>query len=68
MTEKANELLQKMASEVDNGKRSSFDSFFYLGYQKSIIEELEDNGYINVKNDVIASIELTRSGYEETKR
>lgn len=68
MTEKANELLQKMASEVDNGKRSSFDSFFYLGYPKSVIEELEDNGYINVKNDVIASIELTRSGYEEAKR
>lgn len=68
MTEKAKELLQKMASAFDKERRNSFDSFFYLGYPKSVIEELEDNGYIIAKNDVIASIELTRSGYEEAKR
>ena len=68
MTEKAKQLLQKMAFEIDSGRSNSFDSFFYIGYNDSVIEELEDNGYIIVKNDVIASIELTQSGYEEAKR
>ena len=68
MTDKAKELLQKMAYEYDASHRSSFDSMFYLGYADKVINELESLGYIICKNDVIASIELTESGYEESKR
>ena len=68
MTEKARELLINMASEYDQHRRSSFDSFFYLRYPESVIDELEENGCITRKNDIIASIILTQSGYEEATR
>lgn len=64
MTEQAVQLLKKMVAEFDKSECSSFDSMFYIGYQNSVIKELEDNGYITVKNDITGTIELTRSGYE----
>ena len=68
MTEKARQLLKNMASEYDQSGKKSFDSFFYLGYPKSVIDELEENSCIIRKNDIIASIVLTQSGYEEVIR
>lgn len=66
MTEKARQLLNSMASEYEQNSRNSFDSCFYLGYPKPVIDELEENGYITKKNNIIASISLTQTGYEKT--
>lgn len=68
MTDKAKELLQKMAYEYDKSGRSLFDSMFYLGFSDEVINELESLGYIICKNDVIASIALTKAGYEEANK
>lgn len=68
MTDKSKELLRKMASAYDDSHRSSFDSMFYLGFSDKVIHELESLGYIVCKNDVVASIVLTKTGYEEAKR
>ena len=68
MTEKARQLLNNLASEYDQHRRSSFDSCFYLGYPESVIDELEENGCITRKNNIIGSIILTQSGYEEATR
>ena len=46
MTDKAGQLLKKMASEYDQSHRDEFDSCFYLSYPKSVIDELEENGCI----------------------
>lgn len=68
MTDKAKELLQKMASAYDDSQRSSFDSMFYLGYSDKVINELESLECITRKNDIVASIILTKIGYEEAKK
>lgn len=65
MTDKARQLLKNMVSEYDQSSRDSFDSCFYLGYPESVIDELEENGCITRKNNIIGSIVLTQSGYEE---
>ena len=65
MTEKARQLLKNMASEHNQRNRNSFYSCFYLGYSKSVIDELEENGCIIRKNDIIASIVLTQFDNEE---
>ena len=68
MTDKAGQLLKKMASEYDQSHRDEFDSCFYLSYPKSVIDELEENGCITRKNNIIGSIILTPSGYEEATK
>lgn len=68
MSDKAIELLSKMASEYDSSHRQCFDSYFYIGYPDSVLTELENYGYILCKSDVIGSIELTRAGYNEAKK
>lgn len=67
MSEKAKELLYKMASAYENSKQNSFDSFFYSSYHNDVLVELENNGYINIKDDIIGSIELTDNGYAEAR-
>ena len=68
MTDKARQLLKNMASEYEHSNKDEFDSCFYLGYSKSVIYELEENGFITRKNNIIGSIILTQSGYEEAIR
>lgn len=65
MSDKALLLLHKMADEFKKSNRTSFDSMFYMNYPDSVVDELEDNGYIVRKNDIIASIVLTTAGYEK---
>lgn len=40
MTDKAKQLLVKMAQEYDSSGRNSFDSFFYLDFPENILIEL----------------------------
>ena len=68
MTDKARQLLKKLASEYDQNHRDEFDSCFYLSYPKPVIDELEENECITRKNNIIGSIILTQSGYEEATR
>lgn len=68
MTDKARQLLKNMASEYEQRNKDEFDSCFYLGYPKSVIYELEENGFITRKNNIIGSIILTQFGYEEATR
>ena len=68
MTDKARQLLKTMASEYNQSSKNEFDSCFYLGYPKSVIYELEENGFITRKNNIIGSIILTQSGYEDAIR
>lgn len=68
MSNEAKQLLVKMAREYDVSKRNSFDSFFYMDFQKRVLFELEDEGCIVIKNDVVGSIQLTEFGYQEANR
>lgn len=68
MTDKARQLLKNMAYEYDQSRRDSFDFGFYLGYPESVIDELEENGCITRKNNILGTIILTQSGYAEVIR
>lgn len=68
MTDKAKQLLVKMAQEYDTSKRNSFDSFFCLDFPENVLIELENEGCIVVKNNIIGSIHLTEYGYQEAKK
>lgn len=68
MTAKAKELLVVMASNYDQTKANSLDSFGYIGFPDRIIDELEKDGYIVKQNDIAGTIKLTRAGYEEAKK
>lgn len=58
MTKKAEELLSKLIEENTNNGTVSFDSTFYMGYDDSVLIELYNDGYIEIINDIIGSIEL----------
>lgn len=68
MSNKAKQLLVKLANEYDASGRNSFDSCFYMDFPESVLAELENDGCIIVKNDVIGSIQLTEFGYQEAKK
>lgn len=68
MTDTSRQLLKSMASEYDHRSRNSFDYGFYLRYPTSVIDELEENGYITRKRNIIGTIILTQSGSEEAIR
>lgn len=68
MSDKAKQLLEKLVQEYDASGHNSFDSFFYLGFPQSVLIELENEGCIIAKNDIIGSIELTDIGYQEAKK
>ena len=64
----AKELLSKMASSYDQNHKNSFDVVFYLGTPEYVLDELENAGYIFKQKDIVGTIKLTKSGYEEAKR
>ncbi|MBE6943836.1 MAG: hypothetical protein E7453_06200 [Ruminococcaceae bacterium] len=68
MTNKARELLQKMASAYDVDHRNDFDSTFYIGFPDAVIRELDIGNYIVKQNDVTGTIKLTDYGYNEAKK
>ncbi len=68
MTNKAKELLVKMANEYDVSGKTSFDSDFYISFSDNILTELANDGYITIVNDVVGSICLTELGYKESKK
>ncbi len=68
MTDKAKELLVKLANEQDASGQTSFDSTFYINFPKEDITDLENEGYIIVKNDLVGSMYLTDFGYQEAKK
>lgn len=68
MTDKAKELLVKMANEFDTSGRSSFDSTFYCNVPEKDIVDLENDGCVIIKDDIVGSMYLTDIGYQEAKK
>ena len=68
MTDKAKELLIKMANEFDISGQSSFDSTFYCNVSEKDIVDLENDGYIVIKDDIVGSMYLTDIGYQKAKK
>ena len=68
MTDKARELLQKMATAYDVDQCNDFDSTFYIGFPDTVIRELDIGNYIVKQNNVAGSIKLTEYGYNEAKK
>ena len=68
MTDKAKELLVKLANEYDASGQTSFDSTFYITFPEDSIVELENEGYIVVKNDLVGTMYLTKDGYRKAKK
>nr|WP_308743248.1 hypothetical protein [uncultured Anaerocolumna sp.] len=58
MSSKAEELLSKLKAEYESSQTKYFDSMFYIGYDDSVLIELHNEGYINIVDDVVGSIEL----------
>lgn len=68
MVESAKNLLVRMAKEYDDKKTTEFDSFFYLGVPGRVIDWLDDEGYIEKRNDIVGTIRLTERGYLAAKK
>lgn len=68
MTDKALELLQKMASAYDVDQHNDFDSSFYIGFPDTVIRELDIGNYIVMQNNIAGTIQLTEYGYNEAKK
>lgn len=68
MTDKAKELLIKMANSFDSAKQDRFDSLYYFSFPDSVIRELEDLGCIVKQNDIVETIKLTPYGYQLAKK
>lgn len=68
MTEKAKELLIKMASTYDENQKNYFDSLYYMGFPDSVVNELGACGCIIKQNDIAGTIKLTEFGYAEAKK
>ena len=68
MTEKAKELLIKLASAYDNSKKNDFDITNYIGFSDTVISELVNNGCIVKQKDIVGTIKLTEFGYTEAKK
>lgn len=68
MTERAKELLIKLASAYDDNKKNDFDITYYIGFPDAVIEELVIGGCIVKQNDIVGTIKLTEFGYAEAKK
>ena len=68
MTAKAKELLIMMASKYDQTKDNSLGFIDYMSFPDDVITELAHVGFIVKLNDIVGTIELTQSGYEEAKQ
>ena len=64
MSESGKLLLKKMAAEYDETGNSDFDSVFLFGCSNALLDELENQGYIIQKHDIIGTVTLTKSGYQ----
>ena len=68
VTERAKELLIKLASAYDNNKKNDFDTTFYIGFPDAVIGELVNDGCVVKQNDIVGTIKLTEFGYAKAKR
>lgn len=68
MNQQAKELLVRMASAFDEKRQIEFDSLFYWSVPDSIIDQMDDIGYIAKQNDIVGTIKLTPFGYKEAKK
>lgn len=59
MSDGAERLLQAMLTDFKETGRTSFDSFFYKDYPEAAVGELAVYGYIEVRQNIMRSIELT---------
>lgn len=68
MTARANDLLCKMATAIDEGHENSFDMDFYLTYPDAVLSELASKNLIVRCNDIVGTIKLTQIGYDAVKK
>ncbi len=59
MTQAANSLLRKMVKAYKETKHTDFPYTFYMDVPDRVLMELEDNGFITQKHNIIGTISLT---------
>lgn len=67
MTAGAKQLLIELADEYEKSGRNDFVYLPYMKYPKSVLDELECDGCITRKHDVVGSMYLTDFGYKEAR-
>lgn len=67
MTSLAKEYLIEMANEYERTGNLNLDSMLYINCPDSVLNELQNEGYIVWKKAVADTITLTEAGYEKAK-
>lgn len=65
MTSSANLLLEKMFKAYKETKHADFQYPFYMDFPNHVLAELENNGYITQKHNVIGTVSLTPYAIQE---
>lgn len=65
MTSSANSLLEKMFKAYKETKHTDFPYTFYMNFPDHVLVELENNGYITQKHNVIGAVFLAPYAIQE---